>query len=88
MQNFKLGRLQKYLEIMPDLSNSLRDLTIKHPVYQLVCLSNSYCINCKKSTDYTQWIATIYQGIAVKIYQFWPAVIHSFYDITPTEEYC
>ena len=36
MQNFKLGRLQKYLEIMPDLSNSLRDLTIKHPVYQLV----------------------------------------------------
>ena len=80
-----LRRLQKYLEIMPDLSDFLRDLTIKHSVYQLVGLSYSYSINCKKSPDYTQWIATIYQGMSVKIYQFGPAVIHSFYDIPPTK---
>ena len=43
-----LRRLQKYLEIMPDLSDFLRDLTIKHSVYQLVCLSYSCSINCKK----------------------------------------
>ena len=54
MQNFKLGRLQKYLEIMPDLSNSLRDLTIKHPVYQLVACQILTASIAKKSPDYTQ----------------------------------